>query len=73
MNVIADEPIYDIITWFNFPQKNEIFPKVEICANYLSGRVISYEIDEFAKYVDSHENSPKAEISEEKIVHVYDE
>ena len=31
---------------------NEIFPKVEICSYYLSGSVISYEIDEFAKYVD---------------------
>ena len=54
-------------------KKNVILPKVEIYSNYLSGSVISDEIDEFAKYVDSHENSPKAEISEEKIVHVYDE
>ena len=54
-------------------KKNVILPKVEIYSNYLSGSVISDEIDEFAKYVDSHENSPQAEISEEKIVHVYDE
>lgn len=32
--------------------KHEIFSKVQICAYYLSGRVISDEIDEFAKYVD---------------------
>ena len=32
--------------------KDEIFPKVGTCAYYLSGSVISYEIDEFAKYVD---------------------
>lgn len=51
INVIRDEPIYDITTWFNFTKKKN-FPKVEICANYLSGRVISDEIDEYAKYVD---------------------
>lgn len=54
-------------------KKNVILPKVKIYANYLSGSVISDESDKFAKYVDSYENSPKAEISEEKIVHVYDE
>lgn len=48
MHVIMDEPIYDIITWFNFTKKKKI-SKVEICA---SGRVISDEIDEYAKYVD---------------------
>lgn len=32
--------------------KKKNFPKVEICANYLSGRFISDEIDEYAKYVD---------------------
>ena len=54
-------------------KKNVIFPNVEIYANYLSGSVISDENDKLAKYVDLYENSPKAEISEEKIVHEYDE
>ena len=54
-------------------KKNVIFPNVEIYANYLSGSVISDENDKFATYIDSYENSPKAEISEEKTVHVYDE